>query len=81
RLYAARKGWPVERIRTGVAHRKEAGVAQPDLFSRTVEIEGPIDEAQRAELIGVADRCPVHRTLETGSRFDPTGAGWDAPPA
>ncbi len=81
RLYASRKGWPVERIRTGVAHRKQAAADQPDLFSRSVEIEGPIDEAQRAELIGVADRCPVHRTLETGSRFDPTAAGWDIPAA
>ena len=77
RLYASRKGWPVERIRTGVAHRKEAGADKPDVFSRSVEIEGALDSAQHAELIGVADRCPVHRTLETGSRFDPTGAGWD----
>jgi len=78
RLYAGRKGWPVERIRTGVRHRKEAGTDKPDVFSRSVEIEGPIDEAQYAELIGVADRCPVHRTLEAGSRFDPTEAGWGA---
>lgn len=78
RLYAGRKGWPVERIRTGVRHRKEAGADVPDVFSRSVEIEGPIDEAQYAELIGVADRCPVHRTLEAGSRFDPTEAGWGA---
>lgn len=77
RLYAARKGWPVERIRTGVRHRKEAGAEKPDIFTRGIEIEGPIDAAQRAELIGIADRCPVHRTLETGSRFDPIEDGWD----
>ncbi|MEI4509225.1 alpha/beta fold hydrolase [Sphingopyxis sp. CCNWLW253] len=77
RLYASRKGWPIERIRTGVAHRKETGTERPDVFSRSVEIEGNLDSAQHAELISVADRCPVHRTLETGSRFDPTEAGWD----
>jgi putative redox protein len=77
RLYAARKGWPVARIRTGVRHRKEAGAEKPDIFTRGIEIEGPIDAAQRAELIGIADRCPVHRTLETGSRFDPIEDGWD----
>ena len=31
------------------------------------------------ELIAVADRCPVHRTLETGSRFEATEAGWEEP--
>lgn len=82
RLYADRKGWPVERIRTGVTHRKDKGAEKPDVFSRRVEIEGTIDEAQHAELLGVADRCPVHRTLETGSRFEATEAGWaDAGPA
>lgn len=79
RLYADRKGWAVDRIRTGVTHRKEAGIEKPDLFSRRVEIEGTIDAAQHAELIAVADRCPVHRTLETGSRFEATEAGWDLP--
>lgn len=80
RLYAARKGWPVERIRTGVRHRKEQGLEHPDIFSRSVEIEGAIDAAQYEELIGVADRCPVHQTLEKGSRFEPTKAGWGREP-
>ncbi|PTQ11875.1 osmotically inducible protein C [Sphingomonas oleivorans] len=79
RLYATRKGWSVSRIRTGVRHRKEQGVSVPDVFSRRIEIEGTLDAQQRAELLDVADRCPVHRTLETGSRFDPTQAGWDLP--
>ncbi len=76
RLYADRKGWAVDRIRTGVTHRKEKDNEKPDIFSRQVEIEGELDDAQHAELIAVADRCPVHRTLETGSRFEATAAGW-----
>lgn len=79
RLYADRKGWPVERIRTGVAHRKDKGAAVPDIFARTIEIAGDLDPAQHAELVAVADRCPVHKTLETGSRFDPVAAEWDTP--
>ncbi|MGH6632748.1 bifunctional alpha/beta hydrolase/OsmC family protein [Sphingopyxis sp.] len=79
RLYADRKGWPVDRIRTGVTHRKEKGADKPDIFSRRVEIEGTLDDAQHAELIAVADRCPVHRTLEAGSRFEATEAGWEEP--
>lgn len=81
RLYADRKGWPVDRIRTGVTHRKEPGTERPDIFSRRVDIEGALDDAQHAELIAVADRCPVHRTLETGSRFEATEAGWAEPHA
>lgn len=81
RLYADRKGWPVDRIRTGVTHRKEAGAERPDIFSRRVDVEGALDDAQHAELIAVADRCPVHRTLETGSRFEATEAGWAEPNA
>lgn len=77
RLFADRKGWPVDRIRTGVTHRKERDQERPDIFSRRIEIEGDLDEAQHAELLAVADRCPVHRTLETGSRFEPIRVGWE----
>lgn len=80
RLYATRKSWPVTRIRTGVRHHKEAGAALPDVFSRRIEIEGALDDAQRAELARIADRCPVHRTLEAGARFEPTEADWAATP-
>ncbi|MGI4876942.1 MAG: bifunctional alpha/beta hydrolase/OsmC family protein [Janthinobacterium lividum] len=70
RLYATSKGWPVERIRTAVAHRKEVDAVPPDVFTRRITIEGAIDDDQRAKLGGAADRCPAHRTLEQGSRFD-----------
>ncbi|UAJ11327.1 bifunctional alpha/beta hydrolase/OsmC family protein [Glacieibacterium megasporae] len=70
RLYATSKGWPVERIRTAVGHRKEADAVPPDVFTRQITIVGDLDDAQRAKLGGAADRCPAHRTLEQGSRFD-----------
>lgn len=70
RLYANSKNWPVDRIRTAVVHRKEPGAVPPDVFTRRIVIEGAIDETQRTTLAGIADRCPVHRTLEHGSRFD-----------
>ncbi len=70
RLYATSEGWPVERIRTAVAHRKEPDAVPPDVFTRRITIEGAIDDDQRAKLGGAADRCPAHRTLEQGSRFD-----------
>ena len=35
-----------------------------DHFERVIELEGDLDEAQVARLLEIADRCPVHRTLE-----------------
>jgi len=70
RHYADGKGWPVERIRTAVNHRRDKDRSPPDVFSRQVAIEGAIDAGQRAQLIDIAQRCPVHRTLAQGAAFD-----------
>ncbi|MDQ0026836.1 putative redox protein [Variovorax paradoxus] len=71
RHYADSKGWPVTRIRTAVSHRKDKAASPPDVFSRRVSMDGAITEAQRAQLLDMAQRCPVHRTLEGGARFEP----------
>jgi putative redox protein len=33
-------------------------------MDRSIRLHGPIDDRQRADLMRIADRCPVHRTLE-----------------
>lgn len=35
-----------------------------DRFERVTRAPGPLDEAARAKLAEIADKCPVHRTLE-----------------
>lgn len=70
RLYADRKGIPATRIGTAVGHRREPDQAVPDVFSRRIAIEGDLDESQRQSLLDIAGKCPVHRTLERGVRFD-----------
>lgn len=70
RLYADRKGWKVTRIRTGVSHARDKSLQPPDLLTRHIFLEGELDEAQRAELMQVAERCPVHRTLQQGVRME-----------
>lgn len=74
RLYAERKGWPLENVRVHLSHaklyardceecaRKEGKV---DRIERTIEIEGPLSEEQRARLIEIAKKCPICRTLST----------------
>lgn len=76
RMYADRKRWPLEEIRVRLTHRKvhaedqrrcESESARLDEMERRLELVGPLDEAQRARLAEIADRCPVHRTLEAGA--------------
>lgn len=71
RHYVDGRGWPVSRIRTEVNHRRDKDRSPPDVFSRQVAIEGELDDGQRAHLLEIAQKCPVHRTLEQGTAFDP----------
>ncbi|UVI38844.1 bifunctional alpha/beta hydrolase/OsmC family protein [Qipengyuania spongiae] len=75
-MYAVRKGWPLEGLSIQVTHERDHAdecnhVAameqgrQIQALNRRITIEGhTLDEAQRAKLIEIADKCPVHRTLE-----------------
>lgn len=62
RLYADRKGWPLERVVVEVGHVAKTAAA-PDHFTRRIGFGGGLDDAQQARLLEIADRCPVHRTL------------------
>ncbi|XDZ65273.1 alpha/beta fold hydrolase [Alphaproteobacteria bacterium LSUCC0684] len=65
RLVAQRKGWPLENCEVEVLHRKEGeGKEKKDIFSRRLVLEGALDESQRDYLFDIANKCPVHRTLE-----------------
>jgi putative redox protein len=66
RLYARRKGWPLEDISVRVSHAR-GGLSARDAFTREITVTGALDEAQRARLAEIADRCPVHQTLERGA--------------
>ena len=80
RMYAERKGIPLERVSVDVNHgklhaadceectdeQKERG-GKIDRFERAITLEGDLDEATRKRLLEIADKCPVHRTLEAGA--------------
>ncbi|WP_417524181.1 alpha/beta fold hydrolase [Marinovum sp.] len=74
RMYARRKGWPLTHVSVDVSHDKvHAQDAQArsdgkaDHFRRVVRLEGDLSDEQRARLMEIADKCPVHRTLERTS--------------
>jgi putative redox protein len=66
RLYANRKGWPLQRVRVAVRHSR-ADLQARDVFEADVTLEGALDDAQRARLLEIAERCPVHMTLTRGA--------------
>ena len=78
RMYADRKGLPLERVRVSLVQEH---VHADDLtacvgggadcvrqFVREITVVGDLDDAQRQKLLEIADKCPVHRTLEAGRR-------------
>ena len=66
-LYAARKRWTLPPLAVEVAHSlvpaTSDGAPPRDRFDRHIALAGPLDETQRAKLLEIADKCPVHRTL------------------
>ena len=75
RMYANRKSWPLEDVQVRLTHAREYVQdcedceskdrgAQLEVLRRFISLRGPIDDSQRQRLMEIADRCPVHRTLE-----------------
>jgi putative redox protein len=75
RLYASGKGWPLERVRGTVRHEKVAGQKPADIFHRAIAFDGGLDAGQRTRLYEIAEKCPVHRTLEGGARIETSVLG------
>jgi uncharacterized OsmC-like protein/alpha-beta hydrolase superfamily lysophospholipase len=75
RLYARRKGWPLARVRVCVGHARNSDMSPPDAFMREIAIDGALSAEQRAKLIEIAARCPVHLSLERGARIETREVG------
>lgn len=75
RMYARRKGWPLTGVSVDVSHNKvhaqdadTGSNARIDQFERLIDLRGNLDAEQRQRLLEIADKCPVHRTLEHGAK-------------
>jgi putative redox protein len=64
-MYAGRKGWPLDQAIVRLRIQRLPG-PRLDTVDREIELVGDLNDEQRARLMEIADRCPVHRTLEAG---------------
>jgi putative redox protein len=77
RMYSDRKKWPLEGVAVTLSHAREHSVdctdctddektvtPSVDVLQRHIELRGALDEEQRQRLLEIANRCPVHRSLE-----------------
>ena len=71
-LYARRKQWPLEGVEVRLRHARihaadcaecETKEGKLDRIEREIVLAGALDGDQRARLLEIADKCPVHRTL------------------
>jgi putative redox protein len=71
-LYARRKQWPLEGVTVTLGHSRihavdcaecETKEGMLDRIEREIALAGPLGDEQRARLLEIAERCPVHRTL------------------
>jgi putative redox protein len=74
RLYAGHKKLPLDRVTVRLTHDKEHAsdcadcetrAGKVDVLTRRIAIEGTLSAEQRQRLLEIADKCPVHRTLES----------------
>jgi putative redox protein len=78
RLYADRKSLPLDLVTVRLRHSKihaedcaecETKIGLIDQIEREITMDGMLDDDQRAKLLEIADKCPVHRTLTSEIRI------------
>lgn len=79
RMYINRKGWDVQRIRVRVNYSRDykkdcescsSANRKIDVFERIIDLEGDLDEVKRARILEIANKCPVHVTLEQNAQIN-----------
>lgn len=74
RMYAERKGFPLDRARVTLKHDKihaedcaecETKDGRIDRIEVEIEVIGDMDADTRQKIADIAEKCPVHRTLQS----------------
>lgn len=77
RMYVNRKKWDLGEITVDLRHDRqhcedcnEGKGGKIEVLTREIRTEKPVTEEQHASLLRIADKCPVHLTLEAHPRID-----------
>lgn len=71
-MYARRKKWDLKEVTVHIDHHKDYAKTltadgrksqKIDVFNKYITLTGDLDDTQKARLLTIADKCPVHRTL------------------
>ncbi|MGB5692718.1 MAG: bifunctional alpha/beta hydrolase/OsmC family protein [Flavobacteriaceae bacterium] len=77
-MYARRKNWDLQNVKVHTSYGKvhaedcaecESDTAKIDTFERQIALSGSLEPRQKERLLEIADKCPVHRTLEAHSHI------------
>jgi uncharacterized OsmC-like protein len=77
RMYADRKGWPLEAVTIALRHDHrhpedcqdcDSPAAKLDHIDVDLQFHGDLTDDQRTRLAEIADKCPVHKTLHSELR-------------
>jgi len=84
RMYAQRKGWPLEAVEVALQHERmhaqdcadcETRDGYLDHITKNISLQGALTADQRQRLIEISERCPVQKTLQhevhVETRFSP----------
>jgi uncharacterized OsmC-like protein len=77
-MYARHKQWPLDEVTVRLRHSRihaadcadcETKEEMLDRIDRDIELTGNLTAEQRARLLEIADKCPVHQTLTRGMQI------------
>ena len=75
-MYARRKKWDLQEVKVHLSFTRsykddcehcDHSDRRLDVFDREIEVSGDLDNAQISRLLEIANKCPVHRTLEASA--------------
>lgn len=69
RMYAERKGLPLEKVEVALRLHKRDGESR-DCIERKITLTGALTVEQRQRLLEIANKCPVHRALAPSFELD-----------
>jgi uncharacterized OsmC-like protein len=76
-MYANMKKWPLEQVIIDLTHDKvtveseepNAQARKVDKYVRHIQFKGPLSSEQRTRLLEIANKCPVHKSLDQGTNI------------